>query len=275
MSKLNAQNQAVPATPAAGQTFIYVDNVLKVLSTIDDTGTVINYGSGGGGGTPLIPVTGTGTATGNTNGDLAGNQLLVLNGAGRLLFIDSAALNFAFGDISGGGNSNFLKINDATNQIQLGNVIGGNNGLFLDVTAGTKTAEIDFAGNQFLSIDVINGIYKFGDISGAGNSCDIEIDDLNKNITVLVNGAGNSNLQLDQTAGSELFILSTTAGGGLVELRGELPAQKMTLTALLYNIANLSGKDFANNAAALAGGLVSGDLYVITGSDPKAVAIVI
>ncbi len=64
MSKFNFDNQPVPATPKTGHTFVYVDDVLKVLSSKDDTGAVTNYGSGGG----PIPNLGQVLTAGNDGG---------------------------------------------------------------------------------------------------------------------------------------------------------------------------------------------------------------
>jgi len=49
MSKITLKNDTAPATPESGKTEIFVDTVTKKIHSIDDTGTEIEYGSGGGG----------------------------------------------------------------------------------------------------------------------------------------------------------------------------------------------------------------------------------
>lgn len=59
------------------------------------------------------------------------------------------------------------------------------------------------------------------------------------------------------------------------EISAETPATKNTTGYAVAARAKITGlASYANNAAALAAGLVAGDLYTITGSDPLALAVV-
>jgi len=63
MGKIKITNEAEPATPASGTSEVYVDSTSKKLSTKDDTGTVTEYGAGGGGTSDHTALTNIGTNT--------------------------------------------------------------------------------------------------------------------------------------------------------------------------------------------------------------------
>ena len=65
MSEITLVNQTVPSTPASGKTKIYVDPTTKRLSSVNDLGATMDYGSGGGGG-------GATGATGQTGAGIDG-----------------------------------------------------------------------------------------------------------------------------------------------------------------------------------------------------------
>jgi hypothetical protein len=78
-----------------------------------------------------------------------------------------------------------------------------------------------------------------------------------------------NNIDQVNTAGDKAYSLLYGTFSGTA---GSITGQKLTVNALLnINIAELTV--YANNAAALAGGLVAGDLYR-TGADPDPIMVV-
>lgn len=140
--------------PVTGTEFdVFSDSILIFPNhTSDDTtiykpigrsaggGLVImtNWSSSGGGGTPLFPVTGTGTASGNSTADLGTNRLFVVTTAypDGLFSVSNTNGVVNIGDQAGDINNVFITVDDANKAITISSVDAG---ITMDGVAGTIT----------------------------------------------------------------------------------------------------------------------------------------
>jgi hypothetical protein len=183
------------------------------------------------------------------------------------------------------GNSNACFGSGACQQTTTGHtntMIGGDSGLanidgYENVFVGTGSGAHNTSG--------YSNVYIGGRYAGAQATTGFS------NVAIgsyaLNNGNGSKNIAIGYSAGryetgsNKLFIdgfsgrnneAGDRAGAIIYGIMGATPAdQSLTINALHVNVGDIP--TYANNAAALAGGLVAGDLYTVTGTDPRQIAI--
>lgn len=179
----------------------------------------------------------------------------------------TALINLHAGSFGVGGYSN-LDIEDRVNGGRLhyyGQDAGGAHYIdnFIEVSAVPNSiydqsngiVAFTNSGSKKLYLDYQNKIYQLGDIDGVDNSNKFSVDDTNNGIFV-------------QKGAQTFFQIATAA---LTFQLGDLSgAGNNTKFAIIdsrggYNF-NLVAQ-YPNNAAALVGGLLAGDIYRITGTD--------
>ncbi|MEN6461432.1 MAG: tail fiber domain-containing protein, partial [Syntrophomonas sp.] len=154
-----------------------------VLTDVAGDG-ILTLQAAGGGGSSLFPPTGTGTATGNVIGDLAGNTLSIMNG------------NVGIG------------VSTPTEKLEVdGNISVGNN-FFWDNTLGDFKAVGVGVGTGILS-DATSQTTAIGDALNSFNGTYIYIDDLNTLTTI------NQGVQLNILGGTGDRIVMADASGVL------------------------------------------------------------
>ncbi len=198
------------------------------------------------------------------------------------LLIDAAHGAYQMGDINVLANGSYLKIEDALKEFQC--IAAGS--VYLDLKGSTSNykmggitgaATVSFfeiddlnaafyfrsgPGRTFLRCDISSDVYQFGDIDNNASNNYFMADGFNNRAGILL--AGNYFLLLDDV--NKLYKLGDTNNIG----NSTLLTVNDTIARKSVNITNV--QEFLNNAAALLGGLVAGDLYRITATD--AVAIV-
>lgn len=178
------------------------------------------------------------------------------------------------------------------NFVIAGGVVGGTVQDFVTISADSTvndTASINIAtslgtGISFLS-DGANDINVIGFTSTTNNEINSD-----GNLTINITGAGNDLAvdcigDINIVSGSGVIDITNTlgvAGFGIAADEAFLYGTNVYLGVITGSTIvqsasfNFPGyQTFANNAAALVGGLVSGDIYAVTGTDPLQLAIVI
>ena len=187
----------------------------------------------------------------------------------KYFFIDYWASQIArFGDIDGTGAGTMLELSFFTFDIfanipgmlemslntgifELGNIGAGNTSKF-HLVDGSALFNFSSNGHRLLETDGGNSRYRIGDIDGAfGGGLNLDINDATGHTTV------------NDTSNTILDIILTGIGIGRTASAN---------TAITMPLANLPA--FANNAAAVLGGLVAGDFYRISVAGTSTVAIV-
>lgn len=204
---LDANNVVLPELGGSGAGFVAVDNTGLLSFT---TGT----GGSPGGTTGQLQINVAGVFAGQTTTNhmqwLFTDSTRVasyLDSAGTYLSIDAGTGLYTMGDLSGGGHSNKIVLNDGSvqdfryetgsakylflshtlNLFQMGDMDGSHNSSFLQIDDGAKLLEFSSGGHNYLKFDVTNKIYEMGDLSAVGNSTQFIIDDQNQRIAMDAN----------------------------------------------------------------------------------------
>lgn len=132
--------------------------------------------------------------------------------------------------------------------------------LFLNFDVNNEIIKTTYQGNdKGITLDFANNVYKFGDFNAAINGTFITIDDTNQKIYT-TNGGSQRGLELDFNNGFyKLGDYNLTVNGTNIEIDDGQQQINLISNLGLYNLSNL--QIHPNNAAALAAGLVVGDLY--------------
>lgn len=208
--------------------------------------------AGGGGGSSLFPVTGTGTATGDVTGDLDGHTLSVQQGGQNFLLIDpttnlEAATLQAYNTT---GDGNYGYINFSTTDIAASFTLYAsfNDGVKdasitanADATTATLTYTADthqFAGNVGIgATPTADQLFLVND----GSNDLLSIDKTNF-ISILEATDGTAFVGLSLSAsGDKYFDLNANDGSNQVDIVGYSTAQTITITAATVNISSLAG----------------------------------
>lgn len=189
---INRNNKIEPGTPA---TVTGAQNGLNLVGTDVELGgillhdTLINVDSFGfsitEGIQPLFIIENTTgditlgefTVGTKTNLELLKGGTATIRSAGQtLLLLDGANTTSQMGDISGLGNGLQVKVNDIGETIEIGDPDAITNETVLRLE---NTGKLGFESNSndFLIIDFPNGNYLFGDINGAGNGMQVNVND--------------------------------------------------------------------------------------------------
>jgi hypothetical protein len=177
--------------------------------------------------------------------------------------LNFASFNFKFGDFSGLNSFVWMEIDDSNEVITTYNTNGG---------SGIK---LDFFNNKFL----------YGDFNNTANGTHIEINNAN-NIITTFNSGNQNGLKLEFSGGTFLFgsfqifdnyyvrcdsSSGVSIGDELNQVNGTFIRVNDNTNQIVFN--NTTGSynfsnvpTFVSNAAALAGGLVVGDIYRVTGT---------
>lgn len=216
----------------------------------------------------------------NTTINNAGFQYLHLNGGQNIFTLDPGAGLYTIGDYLGAVNGTTLILNDATQ------------------TAGIATNPLAGPASFFLFNGT--GISVMGDIGNVQNNSLLQVDDNNQTITgqVGVNDFfkyDKANQVFNVLFGGNPFFFINNGGGSssLGDIAGTITTTYINLNWGAGNIHTVSPSGFgvnivpaaspfavaalpafANNAAALLGGLAVGDFYRISVAGTSTVAVV-
>lgn len=162
----------------------------------------------------------------------------MVTNTGTSLLFDENVKRYQVGDVANTGNGHILDINDATQVVDLGDSVGILLRLDNSVTPSVLTYFVA-VGQRGLLIDGNAQLYGMGDVDAVAGGTAIQINDATAQMNLkAANGVGINSVPT----------LSPFAVSGL--------------------------QPFANNAAAVAGGLGVGDFYRISVAGTSAVAVV-
>lgn len=188
-------------------------------------------------------------------GAAGSEQVIAELGSSKYIFLNLTTDLYQFGDVDGNTSGMRLDI-DATvpstvirdstaDYLRIFPAIpsfsfGDSNGFLILLTAGLFDFQDSSTGNRFLELNAVTALYSIGDIDSSLNGTQLTVDDFNSQVSIIATkGLG---INLASTANSPLRI-------------GGVPA-------------------FANNAAAVLAGLVTGEVYRISVAGTSTLAIV-
>lgn len=173
------KNEPAPAPGPPGPPF---------LLTSADSGLWVNPISG------KIELDGSGGLNPLLQGTLieqGGFTFEILNGGNGQFLLDPTTLVSDFGDIDNATSGLKLRIDNASTIIRLGDISGVGNRTFLRLIDNQQTFEfLSGALNQYLSLDVVNGLYQIGDISGSSTGTTLILNDAVQ-LSRITSGSGN------------------------------------------------------------------------------------
>jgi len=136
------------------------------------------------------------------------------------------------------GNDIGLNLNFANAIYQLGDFNNVNAGTFLKINDNNLSIRTYFGDNEIgLSLNYDNSFYWLGDYNAINNNTYIFVDEGNRILLLFGGNSNNTNIQIDDNDAKINFTSQTGS----------------------YNFANVPA--YANNAAAITGGLSVGDIY--------------
>jgi hypothetical protein len=181
----------------------------------------------------------------------SGNSFISSSNAGQEvgLKLDFANNTYQFGDFN---SDSFLNINST--YILLFKSNAG-----INIQSGLINTK--YAGNEIgLYLDFANAIYNFGDYANNLNGTTFVIDDFSNIICTRNSLASNEGIFINMSNHTYYFgDIDITNNGTTLTIDDNNQKIKFKNTAGSYNFSNMPA--YANNTAALAAGLVVGDLY--------------
>lgn len=228
---------------------IYVDSLTGVLYVRDTANLDENdwiSGSGGPGGDSLLPTTGTGTATGNVTGDLDGNTLSLFGGNSGLS-IDPSVFTSSLSGGDGTASSSFSVSGDLVGT-NVGFSIGSNDGSNSISIVGNAIAEtlVYSADSHTFTAESNESLRIFKSFVASSVSDDVATAGFDAVANI---GDGNVRFQMNANDGT----------ANPVQIKGDGQLSTITYTADNHIFATV--QVFADNAAAVTGGLAVGTLY--------------
>jgi len=152
MAKIIIKNSTEPSTPTSGETSVYIDSTTKKLASKDDTGTVTDYGSGGGD-DELVKISSNDTTAGYIEDKIV------------------AGTGISIATLNDGSNETFQITSTVTNTDQLVKVSAN------DTTAGFLEAKIVAGTNVTVETlnDGSNETFRINASGGSSPSLDTEV----------------------------------------------------------------------------------------------------
>ena len=200
--------------------------------------------------------------------------------------INDTALFIQGGDIAG----RWIALDGSNRIYRIGDVDLANSGNVLVIDDTNSLVNIFQSGRLHFQVDNINQLYQIGDLSAASGSTTFVVNDAATSITTTLAGfyviqdvAANPFFFINQGGGSSSWgdiagtvtvsYLNINWGTGAIHSTSPLGfGVNINPIASPFAVAGLAA--FANNAAAVAGGLNVGDFYRISVAGTSAVAIV-
>ena len=153
-----------------------------------------------------------------------------------------------------------LSLNFVNNDYQLGDYDSSNNGICLFVNDTNQTIyTTSFGVENGLKLNFVNAIYSLGDYNNTNDGTYLKIDDNNNIIQTYFGGSPNG---LSLSTANWDFNFGDYAGINNATYIGIIDSSEKIefySNSGFYNFANVPV--YANNAAALAAGLIVGDIY--------------
>jgi hypothetical protein len=184
------------------------------------------------------------------------------NGSGKGFLLDFASNVFTFGDHGNTNNGTIFQIDDNSTIIKT---------IF---NTNDKGFKLDFSSNVFIFGDNSIGVnldfniqkYRFGDYDfGGANGINITIDDAAGTLATRVFANYDRGIFIDFNTSVYYFgDFDGFVNNTYIQVDDNNQKINLNSTAGSYSFSNVP--TFANNAAALLGGLVVGDIYRVTGT---------